>query len=102
MQNRDEALLDEKAVRSLFGPSGDWSERCGRAVRQRRQDLGFTLQRLADLTGTTLQTISRIESGQLVPRDRMKAAIAYALALEVQDLWTYPTLREISDRAAAS
>ena len=94
-------LLDEDSTRELFKPCGPWAARCGAAVRQRRKDLGLTLQTLADLSGTSLQTVSRIESGQLVPRDRLKAAISFALALEVDQLWTWPSRQEMFEKAAA-
>jgi hypothetical protein len=65
-------------------------------------ELGFTLESLAGAVDTRLQTISRVEAGSLVPRDYLRAAIAYALATEVDNLWTPPTRKVIYTMAGAA
>lgn len=95
------ALVDIEVLRSIYAPRGEWAMRCGAAVRSRRQGLAFSMETLAELCGTTLQTIGRIEKGSLVPREHLKAAIAYALAVDVVLLWPALTRAEIHNRAAA-
>lgn len=41
----------------------------GRRIRERREELGATIQELADAVGVTKQQISRIELGQPVAND---------------------------------
>lgn len=95
------ALVDIEVLRSIYAPKGEWAVRCGAAVRRRRQGLGYSLETLAGLCGTTLQTVGRIETGTFLPREHLKAAIAYALAVDVVLLWPALTRDEIKSRAAA-
>lgn len=78
-----------------------WQRECGRRVQNRRILLGVTPTDLADLTGTTAATISRVESGAINPRDILRIAIAGVLRTEVADLWPYPTCERIHDLAQA-
>jgi transcriptional regulator with XRE-family HTH domain len=97
----DEPFLDQEAVRSMFGPSSEWACQAGASIKARRLALGFTLQRLADLAGTTVQTIQRVETGKLIPREYLKASIAVALVLDVTDIWAWPPRHEICRQAAS-
>jgi transcriptional regulator with XRE-family HTH domain len=72
----------------------------GGRVRQRREDLGYTLARLAALTGTTAQTINKIETGEITPRDHLRIALAFALATEIDRLFPLPK-REVILRELA-
>lgn len=63
----------------------------GTNVRHRRQALDLTQRQLAELAGnTTVQTISKVEAGEIAPRDYLKLAIAAALATEVDALFPMP------------
>jgi DNA-binding XRE family transcriptional regulator len=69
--------------------SGEWGHR----VKERRLDLRLTQAQLADLVGhdgVTVQTISKLERGELRPRDYLKLALALALCVEVVDLFPMP------------
>lgn len=83
-----------------MGPEGDWAKACGGRMRSRRELLGFTLADLARYSSTTLQTISRAERGELVPRDHLKAAIALALLDDMSNLWPWPSREEMWNRSA--
>lgn len=68
----------------------------GALVKARRQMLRLSQPQLANLVGCRVQTISKVERGQIVARDYLKAAIAIALACEVADLFPWPTRRELA------
>jgi DNA-binding XRE family transcriptional regulator len=77
----------------------------GGRVRQRREDLGFSLAQCAGLAGSTPQTLHKIESGEITPRDHLRIALAFALSTEVDRLFPYPTRAVMSrelDMAVAS
>lgn len=61
----------------------------------------MTLQRLADLSATTVQTLQRVEAGLIVPREYLKASIAFALVMDPGDIWAWPSRAELSERAAS-
>ena len=70
----------------------DWQKVCGLRVRDLRTRLGFdTCRSLADAVGCNPVTIYRIETGDLLPRDYWRLAIANVLGVNADDLW--PTLR---------
>lgn len=62
----------------------------GEKVAARRQQLGLSQQQLADLCETTQQTISKIETGAILPRDRLKVTIAARLGTTVAQLFAWP------------
>lgn len=72
----------------------------GPAVKARRTSLGLTLEQLGHLTDTAPQTIHKIETGALTPRDHLRYALALALMVEPGDLFPTPGLDTIR-RAAA-
>ena len=78
-----------------------WAVDCGSRVVARRKALGMDQETLAALAGTTKPTISRIESGQINPRDHLKLAIANALAVEVETIWPYLTRERLHSEIAA-
>lgn len=69
----------------------------GRSVRQRREDLGMTLAHVAALAGTSIQTISKIEAGEIAARDHLRIALAFALSTEIDRLFPMPS-REVIRR----
>lgn len=62
----------------------------GGKVADRRHELGLTQVELAQLCGLTQQTISKIEIGEIRPRDRLKYLIADKLATHVGELFAWP------------
>lgn len=98
MRSRLQARFDADDLRHALDK---WQLDCGKRVASRRSLLGVTPRDLADLTGTTQATISRIEAGSLNPRDILRVAIAGVLRCEVADLWPYPTCERIHDMAQA-
>lgn len=68
----------------------DWARQCGTRVRDRRKSLKWKQAQLAELAGVTMQTISKVEVGEITPKDSVKVAIATALLCDVADLWPHP------------
>lgn len=59
----------------------------GDYIREARQDLGMTLQQLADKVGISASLLSRIENGKRgVPSSNRLISIAYALGLNYKEL----------------
>ena len=58
----------------------------GQAVRARRNQLGITLEQLAQVSGVSTGALSKIERGRLSPSLRNAVAIAHAMGCEVNDL----------------
>lgn len=67
------------------------TKRWGANVKRRRLAMNLNQEQLSRIVGCTLQTISKVERGEIVPRDYLKAAIALATATEVDELFPYPT-----------
>lgn len=68
------------------------AKQSGARVRARRKALGLRQHDLARLIDPAFpfQTISKIEMGQIIPREYLRAAIAMRLCCEVEELWPYP------------
>ena len=56
-------------------------------VAERRRELGFSQQRLADAAGIHKNTVGLIELGKMVPAVSIAQAIALALSTTVDDLF---------------
>lgn len=67
----------------------------GGRVQSRRKAIKLSLEDVAELAHTSKQTISRIEHGDLVPRDYMRLAIAFALQCEPAELFPLPTRQAV-------
>lgn len=55
----------------------------GEIIRTARESKGFTMQELADRSGTSLQTIFKIETNRVVPRMDTMLALIEAMDYEV-------------------
>lgn len=62
----------------------------GRRVAERREALGLTQAQLADLCNVTQQSISRIESGAVIPRDSLKMTLSSQLGTNPGELFVWP------------
>lgn len=69
----------------------------GSRFRSKRKAFGWPLATVAQLTGTSEATISRIESGSLNPRDDLRWVIAGVMQCEVGDIWPHPSRQAIHD-----
>lgn len=65
----------------------DWAKQCGKRLRARRIELGWSQEQLAALAGVTAASLCRFELGVNVPKDSVRLAIAYAIQREVVDIW---------------
>jgi len=72
----------------------------GQNVRDRRQALGLSQDQLADLCGVTQSAISKIESGAMIPLDRLKVTISAKLGTTPTDLFPWPPMAELVGGAA--
>lgn len=72
----------------------------GSRVKARRKLLDLTLEQVAGLAFTTPQTIFKIEEGEIVARDHVRLAVAFALGCEPDELFPVPTraavMREVA------
>jgi len=73
--------------------------KAGETIAEKRKPLGPT--EFSALIGVGLQTLHKIEHGQIVPRDHLKAAIALALDIDLDELYGWPTNDEIAKAVAA-
>lgn len=60
-----------------------------RTLRARREELGLGQGALAERVGVTQQTISRWESGEIIPPPKRLARLAEALDLDVRRMLSY-------------
>lgn len=81
-----------------------WGEHIGAEIRTKRLTKGWGPTFFAGLIDVPLQTLHKIETGEIIPRDHLKAAIALALGVELSDLYPWPTaetlLAEVRKAAA--
>lgn len=94
------STLNGEALRAHFAPGSEWAKLAGERIRKGRKSLYGTLEAFSDIVGCDPSVISRIETGQVVPRQALMASIAFALNREIEDLWPMPTLRVIGEVAA--
>ena len=76
-------------------PDEEWYRRqrplaTGVTLRNLRLTNNLTQGELAAAASTATSTISRIESGDLTPKDDTKALIARAVGVSVETLWPNP------------
>lgn len=83
----------------MFRPDGPWAQECGSDVRQRRIAHNLTKIVLANRCGVREATIHRIETGAIMPSDRLRAIVAYHLGADPEEIWRYPSRRDL-ERAA--
>lgn len=71
--------------------TGEYPRLWGQNIRAIRKARGMTQEQLARSVGVTTPTVSRWESGQVVPRDDHKIAVAQSLETDVRML--FPLVR---------
>lgn len=88
--------IDTAALRSHLGPRGPWASDAAARIQSLLDSIdgaikadGCTRQsqwlaREVDVTETTIVSVLR---GELVPRDYLRAAIAWRLGKDVADIW---------------
>lgn len=103
--------IDTAALRTHLGPRGPWASDAAARIQTLLDTLDPAIKaagvarqsqwlaREVDVTETTIVSILR---GELVPRDYLRAAIAWRLGKDVADIW--PPLRRdrISDFVEAA
>lgn len=77
------------------------SDRLTCRLREWRTSNGFSLADVADLSGYSVPTLSRIERGIFLPKAQTKLRIARSLGVPMRDLFDPdPDLPPITDEAA--
>ncbi len=69
-------------------------------VIERRKALGLSQVQVAELAGLTQQGVSQIESGEVLPRDDSKVALAKALGTTPGELFPWPPMKDLIGGAA--
>jgi len=87
--------LDRIRLSLVMTLAKEWGSR----VRARRIALGLGQAQVAELVGTTIQTISKLERGEIVARDYLKIALAVRLHAEVDELFPWPARSELESAA---
>lgn len=91
-------VIDSPALREYLGPKGSWARECGdRARKYRLRIENLTETKLAAMVGVSAQTIHMIEAGNIVPRDYLRAAIAFALGQDTDTIWPTLTRQRIGE-----
>lgn len=85
----DGAIVDQAAVRRFYRET--MAREWGIRVDERMKSLGVKEADLARLAGTTPQTIHKIRTGKLAPREYLRVMIAFSLATEPGDLFPAAT-----------
>lgn len=80
----NQRLLDPDRLAPVMS---DWAKQCGKRLRSRRIELGWSQEQLAGLAGVTAASLCRFELGVNVPKDSVRLSLAYALMCEVADLY---------------
>lgn len=80
-------LIDTAALREYLGSGGPWAIEAGSKIARKRIEFGWSETRLAALVGVTATTVRQIETGTLVPREYLRAAIAFSLGQDVEFFW---------------
>lgn len=94
-------VLDSRAIGAHFGPGGWWARRCGDFVRRRRVELGVSAIDLARHCGIGPPTLYKVETGAMIPSDRVRVAIAYQLGVQPEAIWSFPSRNELELVSAA-
>lgn len=64
------------------------------SIKERRESLGLSKYRLAELAGVHRSTIGRIENGTLFPSNDVLQRVADALRVQPSDLVIFPKEKE--------
>lgn len=64
-----------------------WQQQCGRSLGEYRRDRRMSQDDLAERSGISQSTISRIELGIVETSDTVKMLLASALGVEVEMIW---------------
>lgn len=86
-------VIDAPALREYLGPRGPWATESGQRVRKFRTRMEKSETWLAAAVGVSAQTVRQVECGAIVPRDYLRAAIAFALGQDPETIW--PTLTRL-------
>lgn len=94
-------LLDIEAVRSYVGPRGTWAVESGERVTRFRKKLHRDdINEFAKSCGVTGTSMKRIEAGELVPREYLRAVIAWNVGRDIEEIWPPLQRKQISALAA--
>ena len=90
-------VIDTPALRDHLKAGGPWAAECGARVKRYRMRMDVSPTWLAAVVGVSLQTISEVEAGRLVPRDYLRSAIAFALGQDTETIWPPLTRQRVGE-----
>ena len=90
-------FIDTPALRVHLGPNGPWATESGDRVHKYRLRMGKSEAWLASAVGVTVQSIRMVEAGQIVPRDDLRAALAFCLGQDTETIWPSLTRRRVGE-----
>jgi transcriptional regulator with XRE-family HTH domain len=96
--NHAAPLLDREVVDELVR---EWAILSGSRLKAARLALNLKQDQVAGLAGTTVETVCRVELGQIAPREYLRALLASAVGKDVADIWPPFTRRELIRLAKA-
>lgn len=89
--------LDTEALELHLAPTSEWAINCGANVKSRRLALDLTVRQVADMLGTTTQTVYAVERGKLVVRDHLRLGLAHVLCCDIDDLFRLPSRTKVAE-----
>lgn len=90
-------ILDTESLKTEMSANAKWACRVGAIVTERREALGLSVRQVAAVIDVPVQTLYRVEKGELIPRDYLRLAIAHVLAVEVVDLFPMPSRQQVAE-----
>lgn len=90
-------VLDTESLKMSMTAGSKWAVAVGARVAARRTDLSLTVRQVATVIDVPVQTIYRVESGDLVARDYLRLALGHALVCDSAELFAMPTRAEVAE-----
>jgi len=83
-------IIDTESLKAELAAGGRWATTVGKGVAKRRSELGLSVRDVAAMSNVPVQTIYRIEAGELIARDYLRLAVAHVLCTDAASLFALP------------
>lgn len=74
-----------------------WAPQCGALLLEQIERSGMRRDTVAALSGIGISVLNRIITGEIIPRDNRRIAIAHTLRCRVDQIWPAPELEDLLD-----